>query len=120
MKRRETGILGERLASGFLRDKGYSIIQTNYRCRQGEIDIVAESKGALVFVEVRARHSRRYGTPEESIIPAKMVKLRLAAESYLQQSESLPASWRIDVIAIELDKSNHISRIEHIENAIEE
>ena len=118
MKRRETGMLGERLAADFLCDKGYSIITTNYHCRYGEIDIIARDKDTLAFVEVRTRHSRSYGTPEESIVPGKMERLRLAAETYLQQIESRPPSWRIDVIAIELDSADRAARMEHYENAI--
>jgi putative endonuclease len=118
MTRRETGILGEKLAADFLREKGYAIHTTNYRCAEGEIDIIAEQGDCLVFVEVRARKSRAYGSPEESITPAKMKKLREVASRYLQDRDRLPAAWRIDVVAIELNGDNSVSRIGHIENAV--
>ena len=120
MKRREVGILGEKLARDFLEKRGYSIWQTNYRCPEGEIDIVAEHEDCLVFVEVRTKRSLAFGSPEESITPAKMERLRTVAAHYLQAHDNLPASWRIDVVAVELDRRNSISRIELIENAVGE
>lgn len=120
MKRRDTGILGERLAGEFLREKGYHIIETNYRCTEGEIDIVARHGDDLVFVEVRAKRSGKFGSPEESITPAKQEKLRVVAARYRETHEDLPDSWRIDVVAVELDRRNRPSRIEVIENAVGE
>ena len=120
MKRRDTGILGEKLARDFLSKKGYRILETNYRCREGEIDIVARQKDCLVFVEVRTKTSLEFGSPEESITTAKMEKLRAVAAHYQQTHDNLPPSWRIDVMAVELDKKRQPSRIELIENAVGE
>lgn len=119
MKRRETGILGEKLAAGMLIDKGYDIVETNFRCREGEIDIIARDGDCLVFVEVRAKRSRRFGTPEESITARKRQRIRIAAARYQQQHDNLPESWRIDVVAVEM-AGNRLLRIEHIESAIGE
>jgi len=118
MKRRDTGILGERLACDFLGKNGYNILETNYRCSEGEIDIIAEQEETLVFVEVRTKRSEQFGSPEESITPAKMERLRAVAAHYGQNREGLPASWRIDVVAIQLDRNGRASRIELIENAV--
>lgn len=118
MKRRDTGILGEKLAGVFLKKQGYHIIETNYRCHRGEIDIVARHKDTLVFVEVRAKRSLEFGSPEESITAAKSHKLRAAAAYYYQTHGNLPLSWRIDVVAVELDRKGEPSRIEIIKNAI--
>ena len=120
MKRRQTGILGERLACDFLGKNGYRIVERNYRCPDGEIDIIAQQQETLVFVEVRTKKSSRFGTPEESITPAKMEKLRTVAAHYGQHREKLPANWRIDVVAIQMDDRGKVSRIELIENAVEE
>ena len=120
MKRRDTGLLGEKLARDFLEKKEYHVWQTNYRCPEGEIDIVAEHKGSLVFIEVRTKRGLEFGTPEESITPAKMEKLRAVSAHYIQTHENLPFSWRIDVVAVELDSRDRISRIELIENAVGE
>jgi putative endonuclease len=120
MKRSETGALGERIACDFLGENGYEILENNYRCPEGEIDIVARQADTLVFVEVRTKKSRLFGSPEESITPAKMGKLRTLAQYYRQKHENLPTDWRIDVVAIEMEKSCRITRIEIIENAIGE
>ena len=118
MKRRDTGILGEKLAKDFLKKQGYRIKETNYRCPQGEIDIVARHKDFLVFIEVRTKRSLDFGSPEESITPAKKERMRAAAEHYRQAHENLPSLWRIDVVAVELNQKGEPSRIELIENAV--
>lgn len=120
MKRRDVGILGEKLARDFLSKNGYHILETNYRCPGGEIDVIARHQDTLVFVEVRTKRSRQFGSPEESITPAKMERLRTLAAHYYQTHDNLPQSWRIDVIAIQLDRNQKVSRIELIENAIGE
>ncbi len=120
MKRRETGILGKKLAKDFLKQQGYHILETNYKGPKGEIDIVARHKDYLVFVEVRTKRSLEFGSPEESITPAKMEKLRITASHYRQTHSNLPPLWRIDVVAVELNQKGEISRIELIENAISE
>jgi len=119
MKRRETGNLGEMLARDFLAQNGYHILETNYRCPEGEVDIISRLGETLVFVEVRTKSSRQFGTPEESITKGKMQRLRAVAAHYCQNHENLPSSWRIDVMAIELDQNGRASRIELIENAVD-
>jgi putative endonuclease len=119
MKRKDTGMLGEKLAGAFLKKKGYRILETNYRSPRCEIDIIACQKDCLVFVEVRTKSNLDYGTPEESITDTKMQHLTRAAYHYLQNHEKLPAAWRIDVVAIELDAYDKVKRIEHIESAVE-
>jgi len=118
MKRRDTGILGEKLAKDFLEKQGYHILETNYRCPEGEIDIVARHKDYLVFIEVRTKRSLKFGIPEESISPAKMARLRAVASHYREDHDNLPPSWRIDVVAVELNQKGKASRIELIENAV--
>jgi len=118
MKRRDIGILGEKLAKDFLSKRSYRIIETNYRCPEGEIDLVAEHKGCLVFVEVRTKKSLNFGHPEESITPAKKERLKAVAAHYQQTHADLPSLWRIDVVAIELDQKGKLLRIELIEYAV--
>ena len=120
MKRRDVGILGEKLARDFLKKRGYRIWETNYRCPEGEIDIIARDRDYLVFIEVRTKRSTEFGTPEESITPAKMHRLAAVTSHYRQTHSNLPSSWRIDVVAVELDQKGKLSRIELIENAIGE
>lgn len=118
MKRRDTGILGEKLAGDFLKKRGYHVIETNYRCPEGEIDIIARHKDFLVFVEVRTKTGPEYGSPEESITTVKKERLKTVASRYCQTHENLPQSWRIDVVAVELNQRGKVSRIELIENAV--
>lgn len=118
MKRKELGATGEKLARDFLKKKGYKIREANYRCREGEIDIVARKKDYLVFVEVRTKTSAGFGSPEESVTFAKKEKLIASALTYMSQHQDLPESWRIDFVAVELDRNGKATRIELIENAI--
>ena len=119
MKRKELGNIGEKLARDFLKKKGYRIHETNFRCRAGEIDIIAQKKDCLAFIEVRTKSSASFGSPEESVSVAKKEKLVVTALSYLSSHQRLPSNWRIDFIGIELDHKGKATRIEHIENAVE-
>lgn len=120
MKRRDVGILGEKLAQDFLKKRGYHILESNYRCPEGEIDIIARHKETLVFIEVRTKRSLQFGSPEESITPTKMEKLRAVAAHYRQTRNNLPSLWRIDVVAVEIGLKDKPLRIELIENAVGE
>lgn len=116
--RKQIGALGEKLASEYLIKKGYRILETNYCCRVGEIDIVARDKDYLVIVEVRTKTGSRFGTPEESIGFTKKEKLVSLALAYLQSHKNSPSLWRIDVVAIELDRNMNVTRMELIQNAL--
>jgi putative endonuclease len=120
MDRQEVGKLGEKAARKFLKKRGYRIRETNFRCHHGEIDIIAQKKDYLVFVEVRTKSNLDFGTPEESITQAKKERLIASALTYTTTHQNLPSLWRIDVVAIELDDKGKAKRIEHIENAIEQ
>jgi putative endonuclease len=120
MDRQEVGKLGEKAAQKFLKKRGYRIRETGFRCRHGEIDIVAQKKDYLVFVEVRTKSNLDFGTPEESITQAKKERLIASALTYTGNHQNIPSLWRIDVVAIELDDKGKTKRIEHIENAIEQ
>jgi putative endonuclease len=120
VKRKDTGNLGESIAQDFLKKKGCRILETNFRCHPGEIDIIALQGNTLVFVEVRCKTNSRFGSPEESITYTKMEHLKAAAIYYLQNHGKYLDSWRIDLIAIELDTNHKLKRINQIENAIEE
>ena len=120
MDRQEVGKLGEEAARKFLKKRGYRIRETGFRCRHGEIDIVAKKKDYLVFVEVRTKTNLEFGTPEESITQAKKERLIASALTYTATHENIPPLWRIDVVAIELDEKGKTRRIDLIENAIEQ
>jgi putative endonuclease len=116
--RKEVGAIGEKLAVDFLRKRGYKILCRNFRCREGEIDIIAQQGDCLVFVEVRTKTGSSFGTPEESVTLSKREKLISLANAYLQACDNPPKWWRIDVVAVELAPDNKVSRLEHIENAV--
>lgn len=120
MNRQEVGKLGEQVAHRYLKKHGYRIREKGFRCRFGEIDIIAQKKDCLVFVEVRARTGLDFGTPEESVTRAKKRRLIASAFTYTSTHQDLPAQWRIDVVAIELDDHGQARRIELIENAVEQ
>ncbi len=121
--RRATGARGERIAADYLRSAGYTIVETNWRCRRGEIDIVARDGATLVFVEVRARRSARLGSAEESVTRTKQRRLQQLAETYLQFLEAAGRAWhgpwRIDVVALLLGTSDANPQLNHLINAVE-
>lgn len=96
------GKRAEALAQELLIKKGYLILQKNFRSRFGELDIVALDGDTLVFVEVKARTSLRFGYPEESVTTSKLRKIRKTAEYYSLTHPSLPRKLRIDVVSLQL------------------
>jgi len=119
MKKQETGKRGEQLACRTLEKKGYRILEKNYRCRHGEIDLVAHHQHCIVFIEVRSKTGNSFGAPEESVTAAKKQKLLITALDYLSRHENLPENWRIDFVAVEIDPANgKPNRVEIIENAV--
>ncbi len=115
--RRDLGAFGERVAAAHLEAKGYRIRARNFRCREGEIDIVAEDGDCLVFVEVRTRRGDAFGTPAESVTAAKERRLLTVAKAYLQEHPDVPANQRIDVVGVELSRGRLLA-VQHIEGAI--
>jgi len=113
------GAFGERAAGEYLSNRGYKILENNFRCALGEIDIIAKDGEYVVFVEVRTKGSLIFGTPEESITSGKKAKLIMLAESYIQSCQDFSSPWRIDVVAIEIGRYGKIARIDLIENAVD-
>lgn len=95
------GQRSERLAAEYLKRRGYRILETNYRTTLGEVDIIASDQGTIVFVEVKARSSRRFGSPKEAVTLAKQRKISMAALDYLKRSGQPGARARFDVVAID-------------------
>jgi putative endonuclease len=123
-QRKATGARGEALATEYLRGAGYTILGANWRCRLGEIDVIAQDGPVLVFVEVRTRSSARLGSPEESVTSTKRRRLADLAQTYLLFLEHAgrpwAGPWRIDVIALEVSRrSGTATRLNHLVNAIE-
>ena len=120
MKRQATGALGEKLAAELITGRGYRLLETNYRVKEGEADIIAMDGECLIFVEVRAKTSRTYGTPEESITRKKKAHLIAVANRYIENMAINPENWRIDLVAIEMDANRKVKRIDLLQNAVED
>ena len=116
------GAIGEELARHHLEAKRYRVVATNYRCRWGEIDLIARDGLEWVFVEVRTRRSGAYGGPEESLTKTKKQHLALAAQEYLQEAgpAAADAQWRIDLVAIRLGANRRVLSIQHLTNVVSE
>ena len=115
--RKKLGEWGESVAAIHLQAKGYEIIKRNWRTSLGEIDIVARKEDGYIFVEVKTRRGRGMGSPEEGLTRKKSKKLVNLALIYMAEIE-LDTDWRIDLVAVELDKSGKLIRCEHIPNAV--
>ena len=117
METKARGDFGEERAARYLRRKGYRIVERNFRCRQGEIDIIAEKGGVLAFVEVKLRRDERFAEAREFVNAAKQRRILAAAQLWLAQHESA-LQPRFDVIEIYAPGGERGPlRIEHIEDA---
>jgi putative endonuclease len=101
-RKNSLGHTGEQIACKALEEEGYRIIEKNFRCRQGEIDIIAEQKGILCFVEVKARSSEKFGLPEEAVQKWKQKKLLTVAVIYLEQKRIRSRDMRFDIVSVDL------------------
>jgi putative endonuclease len=118
MKTQLLGAMGEAAAADWLRKKRWKILAMNYRCRLGEVDIIARDGREYVFVEVKLRRTGGYAPAAEYVTPAKQRKLRLAAESWLVENELEDPPCRFDVVEIYLDReSDRIERLNLISEA---
>ncbi len=115
---KQTGRQGEDAAARLLAQRGYQVIARNVRTPSGELDLIAVHGEFTVFVEIKTRHGRGHGLPEEAVTPAKKTRLRAAAQHFLQERGLMDTPWRIDVAALELDRCGRIQRFEVFENAV--
>jgi len=111
------GKRGEELAVRYLEDAGYRIIERNYRCLLGEIDVVARDGESLVFVEVKSRRGEGFGDPQEAVGPRKQKKISRIAQYYLKEKRLRDVRARFDVVAVRIMPGG--SRIKVIQNAFE-
>ncbi len=118
--RRDLGDFGERVAVAHLEANGYRIRERNFRTREGEVDIIAERRGTLVFAEVRTRRGEALGSAAESVTATKAARILAAAQAYVQATDGCPADQRIDVIALSLSPDGRVLSLEHIEGAVED
>ena len=111
------GRQSELLAAKFLVKQGYKILASNYSTPAGEIDIIAKEKDVIVFVEVKARRSDRYGSPERAITKTKQRKISMVALSYLKENRQSNAKARFDVVTVNAGCRD--TQIDIIKNAFE-
>lgn len=106
--RSRLGKVAEELAAAELYKLGYQILVSNYNCKHGEIDIIAQEADSLVFVEVRCKRTTTYGSPAESITAAKQQKIALTAQHYLQEHNIQDINCRFDVVEVVVVNGNLI------------
>jgi putative endonuclease len=126
--RKQLGNAGETMAIRTLQEAGLTVVERNWRCKEGEIDIVAQEMAPdyvrggelsrwLVLVEVRTRRGLAFGTALESITLRKAAKMRQVAQRYVQE-QGWAGPWRIDVIGIQMDGQGRLLAIDHIRHAV--
>ncbi|MDW7772060.1 MAG: YraN family protein [Desulfobulbaceae bacterium] len=113
-----TGSLGEEIAVSFLKKSGYAIIERNYRKRYGEIDIIAEDGGELVFIEVKTRKSSSFGSPFEAVDSRKQEKMSRVAMAYMISRSLTEQAARFDVVAVRLEAKQQ-PKVELVKDAFE-
>jgi len=112
-----TGKEGEKIAAAFLKKNGYRILETNFRCAAGEIDIIARDKNELVFIEVKTRKSEKMGFPEQAVGIKKQKKISQLALWYFQKKNISETAARFDVLAIIMQPAGNEIRL--IKNAFD-
>jgi len=113
-ERRRFGNEGEELAARYLEQKGYTMVARQWRHAIGELDLVADYRGELVFIEVKSRKSTRFGYPEAAVTGTKLRKLRMLAEAYVGQT-GWRGRYRIDVVSVLVGTAGSIPDILQIE-----
>ena len=116
-KQQDFGKKSESIATVHLKKHGYKILEQNYRTKLGEIDIIAKDKDTLVFVEVKARKSNRFGNPKWAVTPRKQKKISMVALLYMKSTKQSNVKARFDVVAISSAKDK--PNIEIVKNAFE-
>lgn len=117
MQKKDLGRKGEEMALRFLKKNGYRIIETNYLCKLGEMDVIAKERDTLVFVEVKTRTSMQFGPPQCAVTPFKQRQMSKVALNFLKQKKLEDVKARFDVVAILLGQSGE--EIELIRNAFD-
>ncbi len=112
------GRRGEALAVAELTRRGYQVVERNWYCQVGEVDVVARRDEVWYFFEVRTRRGRNFGTPEESITEAKQQRMIEVALTYLGEHDLNPydVDWRVGLVAVEMDRAGRLLRLELYEN----
>lgn len=116
MNNKKLGDYGEMIARQYLIGKGYNILMQNFRCKSGEIDIIAQIEDYIVFIEVKTRTTLAYGMPAEAVNRKKQIRYGKIASTYIRNNRLFDNSYRFDVVEIYMPSYNSYT-INHIKNA---
>ncbi|WP_298837498.1 YraN family protein [Clostridium sp.] len=116
---KDIGKFGEEIAENFLKNLNYRIIEKNFRCKCGEIDLIAASKDYICFIEVKTRYGINFGIPAESVTIYKQHKIYKTAQVYILKKNIINSNFRFDVIEVLLNRDNNDFLVNHIEDAFQ-
>lgn len=114
--KKKFGKEGEDYATSYLEEQGYKILERNFACKTGEIDIIAEENGTIIFIEIKSRTNLEYGLPSEAVTEAKLKHIYRSAEYYLMKKHLYNIDTRIDVI--EIYKYNNKYTLNHLKQVV--
>lgn len=116
MYNKNLGQQGEQMIESHLSEKGYEILERNYRKKTGEIDLIAKDpeKDEIVFIEVKTRRSEKFGRPEEAVNLRKLRKIEKTALFWLNENKKTETPWRIDILALELGTGIQITHLKNV------
>lgn len=116
---KDIGALGEGISENHLKNLGYRILDKNFRCKCGEIDLIAVNKGYICFIEVKTRYATNFGMPAESVSYSKQHKIYNTAQVYILKKNIIDCNFRFDVMEVILNSSNNDFLVNHIEDAFQ-
>jgi len=116
---KDIGSLGEDISENFFKNLGYKILDKNFRCKCGEIDIIASHKGYICFIEVKTRYGINFGMPAEAVTYSKQRKIYKTAQVYISRKNIFDSNFRFDVMEVILNGDNNNFLVNHIEDAFQ-
>lgn len=116
---RDIGSLGEEISENFLVESGYTILDRNFRCKTGEIDLIARDGDYICFIEVKTRCGNLFGSPCEAVNYSKQKRISKTAQMYILKKKLFKFHFRFDVIEVILNKEQGTSSIKLIKNAFD-
>jgi len=116
---KDIGSLGENISESYLKNLGYRILEKNFRCKCGEIDLIATNNGYICFIEVKTRYGTNFGIPAESVTYSKQHKIHKTAQVYILRKNIIDYDFRFDVMEVILNGYDNDFSINHIEDAFQ-
>ncbi|MGH4122339.1 MAG: YraN family protein [Clostridium sp.] len=116
---KDIGSLGENISEIHLKNLGYRILEKNFRCKCGEIDLIATNNGYICFIEVKTRYAANFGLPAESVTFSKQCKIHKTAQVYILRKNIINYNFRFDVMEVLLNHENNNFSVNHIQDAFQ-